>query len=287
MTFENELELQLRLRSLNMARLAPALSSVGWLSQQESNNLALIDEYGFIEKCRAEVSVKACAAPRHPKGFVKWFNELKQSGPGQNDPLFDYLAEEASLPQLRWFISQEVAGEAGFEDLVALTQIRLPVKPKLELARNFWDEMGRGNASGMHGPMLSSLSLALDVGANNSGETVHESLALSNLLVGLAYNRCFAYQSLGALGAIELTAPTRATKVVRALDRLGIDRSESKYFRVHATLDIEHAHAWCEEIFVPLLAANSALATHFAEGALMRLVRGAATFERYRREFAI
>ncbi len=28
---------------------------------------------------------------------------------------------------------------------MALTQVRFPVRPKLEMARNYWDEMGRGN----------------------------------------------------------------------------------------------------------------------------------------------
>ncbi len=56
----------------------------------------------------------------------RWFVELEQLGPGQHDPLFPWLAQEASVDQMRWFLRQEVAGEAGFEDLVALTQLRLP-----------------------------------------------------------------------------------------------------------------------------------------------------------------
>ena len=62
---------------------------------------------------------------------------------------------------MRWFLTQEAAGEAGFDDLVAYTQVKLPARAKLELARNYWDEMGRGNAKGMHGPMLERLVEAL------------------------------------------------------------------------------------------------------------------------------
>ena len=50
---------------------------------------------------------------------------------------------------MRWFLTQEAAGEAGFDDLVAMTQVKLPARAKLELARNYWDEMGRG-ARGRH-----------------------------------------------------------------------------------------------------------------------------------------
>ncbi len=59
--------------------------------------------------------------------------------------------------------SRKQAGEAGFDDLVAMTQVKLPVSAKLELARNYWDEMGRGNPKGMHGPMLDVLAQTLAV----------------------------------------------------------------------------------------------------------------------------
>ena len=40
--------------------------------------------------------------------------------------------------------------------------------------------------------------------------TVWEALALGNMMIGLAANRYYAYQAIGALGVIELTAPGRA-----------------------------------------------------------------------------
>ena len=43
--------------------------------------------------------------------------------------------------------------------------------------------------------------------------TVWEALALSNLMVALASNRRYAYQAVGALGAIEMTAPGRVALV--------------------------------------------------------------------------
>src|SRR5690606_14479646 len=133
------------------------------------------------------------------------------TGPGQFDPLFEFLAERATYEQVRWFLQQEVAGEAGFDDLVALTQVRLPTPAKLELARNYWDEMGRGREHGMHGPMLARLAEAAGVRGTDPSDIVWEALALGNLLAGLASNRRYAWHSFGALGAVELTAPTRAT----------------------------------------------------------------------------
>jgi hypothetical protein len=185
---------------------------------------------------------------------------------------------------MKWFLGQEVAGEAGFEDLVALTQVKLPSQPKLEMARNYWDEMGQGNTGGMHGPMLEHLSreLALDVSA-----PVWESLALGNLMAALASNRHYAYQSVGALGVIELTAPSRAEKVNAGLKRLGVRGDVRRYFALHATLDIRHSEAWDREVIRPLVQGAPQVARAIAEGALMRLNAGARCFARYRHELGV
>ena len=110
------------------------------------------------------------------------------------------------LEEMRWFVEQEAAGEAGFDDLVAMAQVKAPTQAKLELARNYWDEMGRGNAKGMHGPMLEALVIALGV-TPRIETTLAPSLALGNTMAALATNRAYAYHALGALGVIELTAP--------------------------------------------------------------------------------
>ena len=239
-------------------------------------------EREFVETERAAVAHEVAAVPTEPDRFVSWFEHLEQAGPGQNDALFPWLAETASRAQMCWFLQQELAGEAGFDDLVALTQVKLPTRPKLEMARNYWDEMGQGHEGGMHGPLLGELARALDLPSD--GETVWESLALSNLMVALASARHYAYQSVGALGAIELTAPGRAQLVNAGLKRLGIAGAARRYYALHATLDIRHSSAWNREVLRPLVASNAAIAPRVAEGALLRLRAGQRCFERYRRE---
>ena len=243
-------------------------------------------EARFVEEERAAVQPLARRAPRNADAFVRWFEELRDTGPGQGDPLFPWLAGSATLQQMKWFLAQEVAGEAGFDDLLALTQIKMPVQAKLELARNYWDEMGRGRAAAMHGPLLSDLARAMDV-RTDPEKTVWESLALANLMVALALDRRYAYHSIGALGAVELTAPGRVAQVDRGLARLGIPRAARRYFTLHATLDLKHSEAWNREVLRPLVALEPRAAQAIAEGALMRLRAGERCFERYRRELLL
>ena len=276
-------DLQRRLAAFNHRRLSPGLPSSDWQSDLASDQALWIEEGRFIEAQRAAVMDRAAKAPSDPDGFIAWFEALQQDGPGQNDPLFPWLAEQADLEEMRWFLAQEVAGEAGFEDLTALTQVKMPTQPKLELARNYWDEMGRGNAKGMHGPMLELLSHRLGLEARIE-TTVWEALALANTMVGLAANRRYAYHSVGALGVIELTAPGRSAATAAGLKRLGIANADRHYFDLHAVLDVKHSAAWNAEALRPLVAADPRVASAIAEGALMRLENGARCFDRYRRE---
>jgi hypothetical protein len=276
-------EAQQRLAHWNHERLRPRLPDQDWRQVIDDDRAMLALEARFLDALRVEVSDAAADAPADARGFVAWFEALEARGPGQNDPLFEWIARAATLEQMRWYLSQEAAGEAGFDDLTAYTQVKLPPRIKLELARNFWDEMGRGNAKGMHGPMLARLVEAL--GLEPAIETtVSESLALANAMTAMATRRDYAWHALGALGAIELTAPARSAAVAAGLKRLGVAAKDRLYFDLHAVLDVKHSAAWNAEAIVPAVAEDPRRARAIAEGALMRLHSGARCFERYRRE---
>jgi hypothetical protein len=127
---------QRALARFNRARIEPGLGSASdaYTGEQERHLLAL--EHRFIETARAEIADQAASAPSDPSQFVTWFERLREHGPGQGDALFPWLATTASYEQMRWFLEQEVAGEAGFDDLVAMTQVKMPARAKLEMARN-------------------------------------------------------------------------------------------------------------------------------------------------------
>lgn len=269
------------LAAWNARRLSPGMPERDWALQLSNDTRMLRLEGAFIEAFREHVAPQVADAPSDPKGFVAWFEALKDGGPGQWDQLFPWLATTATLEQMKWFLTQEAAGEAGFDDLVAYTQVKLPARPKLEMARNYWDEMGRGNEGGMHGPMLDRTVAALDLRPSLEG-TCWQSHCLANTMTALATTRRYAYQSIGALGVVELTAPTRVAAIAEGLKRLGCAPAARKYFVLHATLDLEHSRTWNSEVLEPLVAADPRCARHIAEGAIMRLVCGEACFDAYR-----
>jgi hypothetical protein len=277
---------QRELTKCNHSRLEGGFPEEGWREDISLQSLVVVAEGEFLEAVRNAIRPFAQNIPTEPHAFIRWYEHLKLDGPGQGDPLFPWLAETATREQMRWFLLQEVAGEAGFEDLLAVTQVKMPERAKLEMARNYWDEMGRGAAKGMHGPMLGRLSsyFGIEPTADN---VVPESLALGNCMIGMASNRRFAYHSIGALGVIEMTAPGRAKLVDVGLRRVGVPAKKRHYFAVHAVLDVKHSEAWNAEVLLPLVSEDPRRAQAIGEGALMRLWHGARCFERYRQEFGI
>jgi hypothetical protein len=271
----------LRLAEWNRRRLEPAAPSAEWRRDLEEEHAMRLAEGVLIESARSRVADRAAGAPSDPEAFVAWFEALEVKGPGQHDPLFPWLASRADMDAMKWFLEQEAAGEAGFDDLVAMAQVKMPEQAKLELARNYWDEMGRGNPKGMHGKMLDGLVEALDL-RPRIATTLWPSLALANTMTALATTRRYAWHALGALGVIELTAPGRAACVAQGLRRLGVRGDHRHYFDLHAVLDVRHSEAWNREVLHPLVAEDPDRARALAEGALIRLECGARCFEVYR-----
>jgi hypothetical protein len=277
---------QRQLASFNQRRLEPTMPDANWRGELADECRGLQAEGEFVEAVRREIAPLTGVVPTEATPFIAWYERLRETGPGQGDPLFPWLEAHASLEQMRWFLEQEVAGEAGFEDLLALTQVKIPERAKLEMARNYWDEMGRGNAKGMHGPMLARLAQHVAVDPTPEA-VVPEALALANMMVALAHNRRYAFHSIGALGVIEMTAPTRAGYVDRGLRRLGIPAKKRRYFALHAVLDVKHSESWNREVLHSLVAEDARRAAPIAEGALLRLWHGARCFECYRQKFGL
>jgi hypothetical protein len=275
-----------QLAQFNVERISPGMPFERWEAALSDDFEQRLAEGRYLEALRLQVAPLLPGQCDTAEAFVGWFESLAINGPGQRHALFDCLAHSAGMPQMLWFLTQEAAGEAGFDDLLAYTQVKLPVQAKLECARNYWDEMGHGKQSAMHGQMLDQMVAALDL-QPRIDTTVWQALALSNTMIGLAMTRRYTYQSIGALGVIELTAPGRVRQVSSGMKRLGLTGRMRAYFDLHAALDVSHGRAWIREIIRPLIDADPACAPYIAEGALMRLVCGERCFDRYSAELEV
>ncbi|MFO0746650.1 MAG: iron-containing redox enzyme family protein [Myxococcota bacterium] len=172
-------------------------------------------ELDLLDAERRAVAARAASSPVDPDAFVRWFAALREDGPGQGDALFPWLATRHArrahvVPGAGGGRRGRLRGPRGAGPDQAADAAEARAGAEL------LDEMGQGVAKGTHGGMLATLARELDLHAA-ARDVAWESLAVGNLMLAMAGHRAWAYHCLGALGAIELTAPTRMGHVHAAL----------------------------------------------------------------------
>lgn len=166
--------------------------------------------------------------------------------------LYDWVAETASADELSAYLSLEGGPDGGFDDLVALCQVGIDGEAKLELATNYWDEMGRGSAAAVHTELHRRMAQA--VGLRDIARTAQPTEALERSLLGstLATNRALQPELIGALGLLELQAGPRCRRVVRGLKRLGASDDALAFYEEHAVADPRHGKDWLDHVVEPI-----------------------------------
>ena len=229
----------------------------------------LEDAWFHYEDARVDLS----GVPSEASEFVEWFRSLViEEHPASRHPLFGFLGETANRYEMAYFIQNETTLDARFDDLIALAQIGLPDKPKLELARNYWDEMGEGKLDMMHTRLLGSLLDTLGLHLIPDNFTANwTALACGNLLCYLTLHHSHGFEAIGALGAVEMLAPNRFRKLLQGFDRIGLPPSAQVYHRIHIEVDAGHADDWLEHVVRPIVAEDPEAGLKIATGAYYRL----------------
>lgn len=181
--------------------------------------------------------------------------------------VYDWVAEQAGWDDLVAFLALEGGPDGGFDDLVAICQVGIGGEPKLEMATNYWDEMGRGVAADVHTELHRRFTRATAIAPVPPADLPVEVLERRLLGSLLATNRWRQPEMVGALGLIELQAGPRCRQVVRGLERLGAPEDAVAFYAEHATADPRHGRDWLDRVVAPLAADR-----RWAE----RIVRGAA-----------
>ncbi len=191
---------------------------------------------------------------------------------------YEWLASHATWPEVVRFLAQEGGPDGGFDDLVALCQVGLTGEPKVELARNYWDELGRGSLGAVHTVLHDRLVAAVGIEAvplDEQPESALERAALGGLL---STNHWLQPEMLGALGLTELQAGPRCRKVLQAFDRLGAPAEAYPFYTEHAEVDPRHGKDWMDNAIVPTVAAHPDWGPRILRGALWRSRVNAAFF---------
>src|SRR6266550_2043409 len=107
-------------------------------------------ERDMLRRARSAYNLSLDALPSAPEDFSAWYRDTAFGHLLYEHDLYAFVASEAERHQLEWFFRMECAGEAAFDDLLALAQVGTRGDVKMEMATNFWDEMGRGKSHAVH-----------------------------------------------------------------------------------------------------------------------------------------
>jgi hypothetical protein len=176
---------------------------------------------------------------------------------------------------MREFILQETPLELLFGDLIALIMPGIYGTMKVELVKNFWDEVGHAQDHRVHRNMrmqlMEFLQIPADVHSNHMEVLVCEELALINTYMSLATDRAGLVQFLGMMLATENMIPGRFEMQIEGWRRFGISDDVMEYLLEHTTVDVEHAEDWMDQVILPLLQQNVTLMPDIVLGVLRRL----------------
>lgn len=166
--------------------------------------------------------------------------------------VYNWIAKAADRDQVLAFIAAEGGPDGGFDDLVAVAQLGITGEAKLELATNYWDEMGNGELEAMHTDLHRMTSETL--GLKHSDRTKMSERALERAAFGglLATNHWLQPEMLGALGMIELQAGPRCQQVLKGMRRCELPEVAQTFYRVHAEVDPRHGADWLAHVVGPM-----------------------------------
>jgi hypothetical protein len=202
-------------------------------------------------------------------------------------PIYDWLADDATLDELVEFISLEGGPDADFDDLVAICQVGLRGLPKLTLGANYWDEMGRGDLSAVHTELHHQMAGALGVRALPTDELPIEALERKALNGYLATNRALQPEMIGSLGMIECQAGPRCRRVVAAMRRLDVPAAALPFYAEHAAADPHHGKEWLDAAVAPLVAEHPEWGPRVLTGAWWRISVNRRFFDAMERRFGL
>jgi hypothetical protein len=197
---------------------------------------------------------------------------------------YRWLAKEATWDEVVQFLALEGGPDGGFDDLVAVCQVGLSGSAKLELAKNYWDEMGNGDPGAVHTTLHARLVGAVDMPRIPREQQPVEALERAALSGLLATNRWLQPEMLGALGLLELQAGPRCRLVLQAFDRLGAPADAYPFYVEHAEVDPVHGRDWMDKAVVPTVTQRPDWGPRIVKGAWWRSAVNLAFFEALRQD---
>ncbi len=208
-----------------------------------------------------------------PKSFTKSLSSLIKNHPAYEHELYsDFILNKASVDDIKYFLAQETSLDPRFDDMLAFLQIGLNGISKMEIASNYWDEMGNGVSSDVHTKLFEKALTCLNI----SKEFIDKSLLLesmisSNLSSYLSLERKNYFKAIGYFWITETMAPKRFDCLIKGWKRLNLPAEGIEYHILHKKIDLIHGDDWLKKVIGPESLKDENIRKEIIRGSLIRL----------------
>ncbi|MCV9947654.1 iron-containing redox enzyme family protein [Rhizobium sp. BT-175] len=230
-------------------------------------------EDALIEHEIQRASHRVGEYPKDGSGYVHWLKRLISEHRASHHPYYhSYIENHGTREDLRYLLAQETCIDPRFDDILALIQLGARGEAKLELASNYWDEMGNGSFADMHSILFDEALVELDISLNYIAENfLFEAKVCGNISAALALRRQYYHMAIGYFGVTEYLVPRRFRKLISAWKRLGLPKKGMHYHDLHIGVDAGHAAGWFKNVVQPAIDHDPQVGRDIALGALIRL----------------
>ncbi|VVC76274.1 hypothetical protein AQUSIP_15830 [Aquicella siphonis] len=213
-----------------------------------------------------------CSRPIHS---IEDAADVLAGHPVFQHPLYSYLRQEASLEEVKFLIWNDSVLNLEFFDYLILAMVGVSEPVRLEIAKNVWDEAGRGCLQQFHTILFRRILARLGMHYDRY-EVVNqmswEGLAGINLFSYMSLYQHHKIKYFGVLAATEMLDPPHYLQLLTGFSRLRMSAAVNPaYYQEHAEIDIQHAGSWMNKIILPELSRCPEKISDFWLGFYLRL----------------
>ena len=192
------------------------------------------------------------------------------AGPGDGPSLSAYVAEHATLEQVRELAVLRSGYQLKEADPHTWAIPRLTGGPKAAMVEIQADEYGGGTEAAMHSSLFASTMDELGLDSTYGAyldQLPGPALATVNLISLFGLHRRLRGAVVGHLAIFEMTSVGPMGRYANALDRLGVGTRARRFYDVHVEADVHHQLVAAERMAGRLAADEPALAPWILFGA--------------------
>jgi hypothetical protein len=211
--------------------------------------------------------------PTDGREFVRWLKAIIVNHPASRHRLYqNFLKDDATVDDFRFFMAQETNLDPRFDDILALMQVGTDGAEKMEIAGNYWDEMGNGTSGDVHTAMFAETLTAIGVDQDYvAANLLSEARISGNLSAALSLSRRHYYKAVGFFAVTEYLVPRRFKCLTEGWRRNSLPEPGIRYHDLHIGIDAVHASGWFKNVVAPIVEKNPETGREIANGAMMRL----------------